>query len=200
MAGEATRLSTTPGFNRRRFCGAAVAAVATGPLDLLDFDRIMPPSQNQERSYRMRSDIASAHPSPAPPEPPILGLVSVPSLHNASETVERLEAVLKQRGIHLFARIPHAAGAREAGLSLRPNTVLLFGNPQVGTPLMQSRQTIGIDLPLKALVWEDEAGQAWLSYNDPGYLAERHDIHDRTETVQTMTAALQALAGAATGA
>jgi uncharacterized protein (DUF302 family) len=128
-----------------------------------------------------------------------LGLVSVPSLHNAAETVERLEAALKQRGIHLFARIPHAVGAQQAGLSLRPNTVLLFGNPQVGTPLMQSRQTIGIDLPLKALVWEDEAGQAWFSYNDPFYLAERHQVRDRAEAVATMTAALQALARAATG-
>ena len=149
----------------------------------------------------MYSDRSFADPSsPAPARHSTPGLVTLPSHHSAAETLERLEAALKQKGIRLFARIPHATGAREAGVSLRPNTVLVFGNPQVGTPLMQSRQTIGIDLPLKALVWEDEAGQAWLSYNDPGYLAERHDIHDRTETVQTMTAALQALAGAATGA
>jgi uncharacterized protein (DUF302 family)/uncharacterized membrane protein YidH (DUF202 family) len=181
--------------------GAAIAALlfVTGPAEGAEI-RITPPLRHRESSYRVRSDIPSAHPSaPAPPEPPVVsGLVSVPSRHSAAETVERLEAVLKQKGIHLFARIPHAVGAREAGLSLRPNTLLIFGNPQVGTPLMQSRQTIGIDLPLKALVWEDEAGRAWLTYNDPHYLAERHHLRDHPETVQAMTAALQALARAAT--
>ena len=128
------------------------------------------------------------------------GLVSVPSKHNAAVTLDRLETALRQKGIHVFARIDHAAGAKEAGLSLRPTTVLLFGNPQVGTPLMHSNQTIGIDLPLKILVWEDEAGQVWLTYNDPRYLAGRHKITDREETVQAMTAGLHALAMAATAA
>ena len=126
------------------------------------------------------------------------GLVSVPSKHNAALTLERLETAFRQKGIHVFARIDHAAGAKEAGLSLRSTTVLLFGNPQVGTPLMQSNQTAGIDLPLKILVWEDDEGRAWLTYNDPRYLAERHKVHDRAETVQAMTAGLQALATAAT--
>jgi uncharacterized protein (DUF302 family) len=126
------------------------------------------------------------------------GLISVPSKHSAALTLERLETALRQKGIHIFARIDHAAGAKEAGLSLRPTTVLLFGNPQVGTPLMQSSQTAGIDLPLKVLVWEDDGGRTWLTYNDPRYLAERHKINDRAETVQAMTAGLQALATAAT--
>ena len=148
----------------------------------------------------MRSDMSSSDLSPpAPAEHAASGLVSVPSRHTAAQTLERLEAVLKQKGIRLFARIDHAATAVEAGLSLRTTTVLLFGNPQVGTPLMQSQQTTGIDLPLKALVWEDEAGRTWLTYNDPRYLAERHQVRDHTETVQAMTAALQALARAATG-
>jgi uncharacterized protein (DUF302 family) len=148
----------------------------------------------------MRSDIPPSDPSaPAPAEDAASGLVSVSSAHNVAQTLERLEAVLKQKGIRLFGRIDHAAGAREAGLALRPTTVLLFGNPQLGTPLMQSRQTTGIDLPLKALIWEDEAGRAWLTYNDPRYLAERHEVRDHTETVQAMTALLQALARAATG-
>src|SRR5258708_1482520 len=134
----------------------------------------------------MCSASSSTHSSPAPGDPAASGLVSVPSRHNAAQTLERLEAVLKQKGIHLFAQSDHAAGAREAGLSLRPTTVLLFGNPQAGTPLMQSNQTIGIDLPLKAPVWEDEAGRAWLTYNDPQYLAERHGIRDHPETVQAM--------------
>jgi uncharacterized protein (DUF302 family) len=148
----------------------------------------------------MRSDMPSSDSStPAPPENAASGLVSVPSRHNAAQTLERLEAVLKQKGIRIFARIDHAAGAAGAGLWLRPTTVLLFGNPQVGTPLMQSHQTTGIDLPLKALVWEDDAGRAWLTYNDPQYLAERHEVRDHPETVQAMTAALQDLARATTG-
>jgi uncharacterized protein (DUF302 family)/uncharacterized membrane protein YidH (DUF202 family) len=182
--------------------GAAIAVLlfVTSPADAAGL-RSTPPPGSRERSYTMRSDMPSAQLAPSvPAEPPILGLVTVPSRRSAAETVERLEAFLKQKGIRLFARIPHAAGAREAGLSLRPNTLLIFGNPQVGTPLMQSRQTIGIDLPLKALVWEDEAGRAWLSYNDPHYLAARHQVQDRPETVEAMTAALHALAAAATGA
>jgi uncharacterized protein (DUF302 family) len=155
---------------------------------------------SREGSHPMRSDMPSSESStPASPEHAASGLVSVLSSHNASQTLERLEAVLKQKGIRIFARIDHAAAAAAAGLSLRPTTVLLFGDPQVGTPLMQSRQTMGIDLPLKALVWEDEAGRAWLTYNDPQYLAERHEVRDHTETIQAMTAALQALARAATG-
>jgi uncharacterized protein (DUF302 family) len=182
--------------------GAAIAVLlfVTGPAEGAEMP-VTPPSGYRERSHTMRSDISSANPSmPAPPEHSGSGLVSVPSRHTAAQTLERLEAVLKQKGTRLFARIDHAAGAADAGLSLRPTTVLLFGNPQAGTPLMQSRQTIGIDLPLKALVWEDAAGRAWLTYNDPQYLAERHQVRDHPETVQAMTAALQALARAATGA
>jgi uncharacterized protein (DUF302 family)/uncharacterized membrane protein YidH (DUF202 family) len=182
--------------------GAAIAVLlfATGPAEGAEM-RTTPPSGYRERSHTMRADISSSDPStPAPAELAASGLVSVPSRHTAAQTLERLEAVLKQKGIHLFARIDHAAGAATAGLALRPTTVLLFGNPQAGTPLMQSQQTTGIDLPLKALVWEDEAGRAWLTYNDPRYLAERHGVHDHAETVQAMTAALQALARAATGA
>jgi uncharacterized protein (DUF302 family) len=129
------------------------------------------------------------------PEP---GLVTVGSAHSAADTVRRLEAALGQKGAHLFARIDHAEGARQAGLALRPTVVLLFGNPQVGTPLMQANQTAGLDLPLKALVWEDGAGKVWLTYNDPAYLARRHGIGDQEATVRAMTAGLQALARAAT--
>ena len=92
-----------------------------------------------------------------------------------------------------------AAGAVEAGLSLRPTEVLIFGNAKAGTPLMQSVQTIGIDLPLKALVWQDASGDTWLSYNDPAWLAQRHGLGDEMEaTVKMMTAALNAVTKAAT--
>jgi uncharacterized protein (DUF302 family) len=126
------------------------------------------------------------------------GLTKVRSPRNTAKTVERFEALLKDKGIHLFARVPHADGAAKAKLTLRPTTLLIFGNPQVGTPLMQSQQTIGIDLPLHVLIWEDEKGTTWLGYNDPIYLAKRHEIHDRAETLKTMTTALKSLAEATT--
>ena len=126
------------------------------------------------------------------------GLVTLPSTHSAAETVQRLESLLAQKGLHVFARIDHAAAAKEVGLPLRFTQVLLFGNPAAGTPLMQSKQTIGIDLPLKVLVWEDEAGRAWLTYNEPEYLARRHQIRDRDEAVRAMSAGLRNLAQAAT--
>jgi uncharacterized protein (DUF302 family) len=129
---------------------------------------------------------------------PIPGLQKVPSPYSAAKTVERIESVLKEKGIHLFARIDHADQAAKVKLTLRPTTLLIFGNPQVGTPLMQSQQTIGIDLPLRVLIWEDEIGKTWLAYNAPDYLAKRHAITGQEETLKGMTAALAALAHAAT--
>lgn len=104
------------------------------------------------------------------------GLVAVKSTRSAAVTMDRLEALVKQRGLTVFARIDHAAGASKIGQTLRPTALLIFGNPQGGTPLMQCAQTAGIDLPLKALVWEDASAQVWLGYNDPAYLAQRHGI------------------------
>jgi uncharacterized protein (DUF302 family) len=127
------------------------------------------------------------------------GLVTVPSSHGPEETMNRLEAEVRARGMTVFARIDHAAGAKAAGLSLRPIELLIFGNAKAGTPLMQSVPTIGIDLPLKALVWQDASGATWLSYNDPGWLAERHRVGPEGEaTVHAMSAALNAVARAAT--
>jgi uncharacterized protein (DUF302 family) len=114
-------------------------------------------------------------------------------------TADRLEAEVKAKGLTLFARIDHAAGASAAGLQLRPTEVLIFGNAKGGTPLMQAAQTMGIDLPLKALVWQDEAGDTFLSYNDPGWLAKRHNLGGAGETaVGNLSVALRALAQAAT--
>ena len=95
------------------------------------------------------------------------GLVTIRSDRGPAETMNRLEVAVKERGLTVFARIDHAAGAKEVGLPLRPTSVLIFGNAKGGTPLMQSIQTIGIDLPLKVLVWEDASDVTWLSYNDP---------------------------------
>jgi len=102
------------------------------------------------------------------------GLVAVKSPHSPKDTMDRLEAQLRQKGLTIFARIDHAAGAARVGQTIRPTEVLIFGNPQGGTPFMQCAQTVGIDLPLKALVWQDASGQVWLGYNDPSFLAKRH--------------------------
>jgi uncharacterized protein (DUF302 family) len=104
------------------------------------------------------------------------GLITLKSPHAAKVTMDRLEAAVKQKGLNVFARIDHAAGAAKIGKKLRATELLIFGNPQGGTPLMECGQTLGIDLPLKALVWQDEAGQVWLGYNDPAYLAVRHGV------------------------
>ena len=104
------------------------------------------------------------------------GLVAVKSPHNAKDTMTRLEEAVTKRGLTVFARIDHAAGAAKIGKTLRPTEVLVFGNPQGGTPFMECEQTVGIDLPLKALVWEDAAAQVWVGYNDPAYLAQRHGV------------------------
>ena len=104
------------------------------------------------------------------------GLIALKSPHAAKATMDRLEAALKDKGLTIFARIDHAAGAAKIGKQLRATELLIFGNPQGGTPFMECGQTVGIDLPLKALVWEDESGQVWLGYNDPAYLARRHGV------------------------
>ena len=126
------------------------------------------------------------------------GLTTIRSSFGPQDTMNRLEAAVKAKGMTVFARIDHAAGAAEAGLSLRPTAVLMFGNAKAGTPLMQSVQTIGIDLPLKALVWQDMSGDTWLSYNDPVWLALRHGLGGTETVVGMMTAALDAVAKAAT--
>jgi uncharacterized protein (DUF302 family) len=128
------------------------------------------------------------------------GLITLPSAHGAKETMDRLAAEVKAKGMTVFARIDHAAGAKEVGMPLRPTELLIFGNARGGTPLMQANQTIGIDLPLKALVWEDAGGKAWLSYNEPAWLARRHgEGAGVSEVTDRLAAALAALAKAATG-
>jgi uncharacterized protein (DUF302 family) len=127
------------------------------------------------------------------------GLVTVASAHTARRTMERLLIALAAHNMTVFARIDHAAAAAAIGLPLRATEVVLFGNPKGGTPLMQDRQTAGIDLPLKALIWEDEGGNALLSYNDPQWIAQRHGLGTPSGgAVAAMTKALQEIAAAAT--
>lgn len=129
------------------------------------------------------------------------GLKTVPSRFGPKETMDRLEAEVKGKGLTIFARVDHAAGAAQVDLELRPTELLIFGNPRGGTPLMQAAQTTGIDLPIKALVWQDESGNTWLSYNEPGWIAARHGLGTETgQAVDAMTQALAALAQKATHA
>lgn len=128
------------------------------------------------------------------------GMLTLRSLHGPQETMGRLADAVAARGMTVFARIDHSAGAKEAGLPLRPTELLIFGGARAGTPLMQHAQTMGIDLPLKALVWQDAAGTTWLGYNDPLWLASRHDMAaDRASLLHAMGEALAAIAREVTG-
>src|SRR5271169_1241914 len=121
------------------------------------------------------------------------GLTTIPSTFGPEETMNRFEASVRANGMTVFAHIDHAAGAAGAGLSLRPTDLLVFGNARGGTPLMQANQTIGIDLPLKVLVWQAASGATWLSYNDQNWLAKRHGLGPGADaTVGALTAALDA--------
>lgn len=127
------------------------------------------------------------------------GLITIQSEFTTRETADRLEKEAKDRGMTVFSRIDHAAGAAAQGLPLRPMELLIFGNAKAGTPLMQAQPTMGIDLPLRALVYEDAAGRVWLSYNEPSRLAQRHGLNADVEPVlDAMTAALSAVAASAT--
>jgi uncharacterized protein (DUF302 family) len=127
------------------------------------------------------------------------GLTTVKSSYDPKETMDRLAADVKAKGLTVFARIDHTAGATAVGLPLRPTELLIFGNARGGTPLMQAAQTIGIDLPLKALVLQDASGDTWLSYNDPSWLAKRHGLGPEIAApINALSGALASLAKAAT--
>jgi uncharacterized protein (DUF302 family) len=126
------------------------------------------------------------------------GLTSIRSRFGPKETMDRLRAEIRAQGMTVFARIDHAAGAAEVGLTLPPTELIIFGNARGGTPLIESVQTVGIDLPLKALVWEDAAGKTWLSYNEPSWIAQRHSVANAEPIVSKMAGALSAISRAAT--
>jgi uncharacterized protein (DUF302 family) len=127
----------------------------------------------------------------------INGLTTIPSSFGPKETMDRLIAEIGAKGLQVFARIDHAAGAAEVGLSLRPTELIIFGNARGGTPLMEASQTTGIDLPLKVLVWQDAPGKTWLSYNEPGWIAQRHRVANADPAVSNMAAALSKIVRAA---
>jgi uncharacterized protein (DUF302 family) len=130
----------------------------------------------------------------------IKGMTSIPSSFGPKETMDRLVAEISAKELTVFARIDHAAGAAEVGLTLRPTELIIFGNARGGTPLMQSVQTAGIDLPLKALIWQDAAGKTWISYNEPDWIAQQHGVSDAQPVVNKMADLLSAILRKAAGA
>lgn len=125
------------------------------------------------------------------------GTISKKSAHSVTATIDRLEGILKEKGLTIFARIDHAAGAKKAGLELRPTELLIFGNPKLGTPLMTASQTTALDLPQKALAYQSESGDVFLVYNDPAYLSSRHKIEGADPVLKKITGALNAFTDAA---
>lgn len=126
------------------------------------------------------------------------GLITVKSQHSVAATTDKLETVLGEKGMTVMNRVNHAAGAESAGMELRPTELVIFGNPKVGTLLMQCAQSVALDLPQKALIWEDEEGQVWLGYNDPEYLKTRHAIEGCDARLEKVSRALAGFARAAT--
>jgi uncharacterized protein (DUF302 family) len=120
------------------------------------------------------------------------GIIDKPGNHSVDETAEKLQAILRAKGIALFALVDHSGEAAKAGMKMRPTKLLIFGNPKAGTPLMQASPSVAIDLPLKILIWEDAAGKVWVSYNSPTYLRERHHLPEELErniaVVETLAA------------
>jgi len=126
------------------------------------------------------------------------GMTVLPSAHDVAATMDKLEAIVKDKGMKVMARVDHSANAKGAGMELRPTQLLIFGNPKVGTPLMLCSQSIAIDLPQKMMVWQDEAGKVFLAFNDPAYLKNRHSTEGCDEVLAKVSGALNNFAAAAT--
>ena len=122
------------------------------------------------------------------------GVIDVQSDFNVQESATRMENLLNEKGMTIFKRINHSEGAEKVGIDLRETVLILFGNPKVGSPLMKCRQSVAVDLPQKALIWEDGEGKAWISYNDPRYLEKRHDITGCEEVILKIEKALGGIA------
>jgi uncharacterized protein (DUF302 family) len=124
------------------------------------------------------------------------GIVDLPSRYSVPETLDRLEGILKEKGLTIFGRVDHSGEAKKVGLEMRPTRLLIFGSPKAGTPLMVAAPSLAIDLPLKALAWRDAQGKVWLSYNSPEYLQQRHNIPaDLLKNIAGAGALIQKAAG-----
>ncbi len=122
-----------------------------------------------------------------------IGLITVESNHDVQQTATSLEKLIKQKGLTFFAKVDHTQNATKVNMELSPTVLLIFGNPKLGTPLMQCGQTYAIDLPQKALIYEDKDGRVWIAYNDQAYLAERHNLSDCEDSIKKVESALSAL-------
>ncbi len=122
-----------------------------------------------------------------------VGIITIPSQHSVDVTIDRMEKMVKAKGLRVFARINHYQNAKDMGLEMRPETLLIFGSPKIGAPIMNESPTIGLDVPVKALAWQDKDGNVFLSYNDPAYLKERHGIKKATAPLDKMAKALSGL-------
>jgi uncharacterized protein (DUF302 family) len=159
-----------------------------------DRRRMQPPyNKEQEKMFRIIAGIICFGMVISSPAFAESHMITKKSSHNVKVTLDRLEAALKEKGITVAARWDHAAAAKSVDMKLRPMEVIIFGNPKLGTPLMQSNPQAGIDLPLKVLAWEDDHGQTWLGYTRPDDLASRYGITDRAEVVGKINAALDGL-------
>jgi len=125
------------------------------------------------------------------------GVINVPSTFTVKETADRMESVLKEKGMTIFNRIKHSDGARKVGIELRETELIIFGNPKVGSPLMKCQQSVAIDLPQKALIWKDDTAKVWISYNDPRYLKKRHTISGCEKVIAKIEKALAGIAKSA---
>jgi uncharacterized protein (DUF302 family) len=125
------------------------------------------------------------------------GVINVPSSFNVKETADRMENILNEKGITIFNRINHSTGAAKVGIVLRDTELIIFGNPNLGSPFMKCQQRVAIDLPQKALIWEDDKSMVWISYNDPRYIGKRHNITDCEEIISKIEKALATIAKAA---
>lgn len=128
------------------------------------------------------------------------GMVVKASAYSVTETLDRFETIIKKKGITVFSRINHAQGAKSIGVTMQPTELIIFGNPKLGTPLMLSQPEAAIDLPLKAIAWQDKQGKVWLGYNSPDYIAQRHAIKDQSAVLKKMTGALSKFSDFATKA
>jgi uncharacterized protein (DUF302 family) len=126
-------------------------------------------------------------------------MISKLSVNSVTQTMDRFEKILKSKGVTVFLRLDHALGARKVGHDIRPTQVIIFGNPKLGSPLMMSNQSIGIDLPLKVVVWKDATGKVWLAYNKPSYLSKKFQIKDKNSVIEKMTGILNKLTNYAVG-
>lgn len=125
------------------------------------------------------------------------GMINVKSNHSVTDTANKLEQVLLSKGMKVFIRVPHYKSAKSVGIELRPTELIIFGNPKVGSPLMKCAQSVAIDLPHKALIWQDADNAVWISYNDPNYLKKRHNIQGCDKVLAEVTGALSKMTAAA---